>query len=622
MKKTIAILFIFMAIQYFLALVLLSRQHRKEIAGIRQRRTDKSEKLRKVNKSISANAKNMLPDSTAKRRIRLKTPKGKRTSNAKRPAQIRRQKPDIQVPPPKPPKPAIKARLAHLLKKLQIRNWRRRENVARELKKMVAQDPKLISLLIADLKKNFRRNQTQLIRLLGEIGRPALPMLIAELSNKDYAIRRVCIMAIGEMPGQAAPAIPQLIKMLERDHISGCQAAGALAKIGLPALPALLDVLKKGGQRSQTHAMSAIFHIGKRAQIAIPVLEKIAQDRKSNSNLKSLARTAIANIKGRKRIIKRSAAKIQWGHSRSKYYTYNNHKIDKELAKAKTPSTRARALIRLLNGKNENENMGNATISHIKNFGHKYLNGLQILLGDKDWRIQASAADAIGHIGKQAASAVPALIFALQSADWHVKSRTAQALSAIGAKAVPGLLPCLNNHDHQVRMLAVELLGEIGKNNQAVQVALLRRLGDPESDVRSLAAEALAKTGVPDNDLSRLQELLQQDEDLEVKRNALATLGKLGSGQLYLPVLQQNDWAMKKFALAQIAALNDQAATIFIEALRAPNDATKMAAAKALGAMGKKANSALPELENMANSHAVNLRSAALKSIVLIKSGK
>ena len=617
MKKTIVILFIFMVIQYFLALVMLSRQ-RKVVTEMRQRRAAQKKHAVRLKQSSRSNTTKNSSKRVDKSRYRRKTVTIKLQLPAKLPAGIPRQEINIPVPVLKAPqqKANRKTRLDDLLKKLQARHWRLRRTAAQELQRMLTQDPKLIPVLITRLNKASWRRQSEIIRLLGKIGKPALPALLAKLPKKNPKVQRLCIRTIAEMREQAAPAIPELAKIIQQQGSMRYEAAIALGKIGPAALPAVLELLEKGGRRSKIYALYALRRMDKKAQQALPILEKIARDRTIHLRVRNMARYVIKKVKVGKHSPKIRVADNKKKLHRPPYYLYDRS-LSKELEKTPTLNARARMLIRLLSGKKGG--MRRQAAFYLKNFGQKYLHSLQKLLEDKDWKIQASAAIAIGHIGPRAGSTVPGLILALKSADWHVKSCVARTLSAIGPNVAMALLTCLDYHDWRVRMLAVEVLGNVGKNNRLVVTALLLRLTDPVSDVRALAAEALAKIGAVDN-LPRLQQLLCQEADLEVKKNILTTLGKLGPKQVYLAVLQQDDWALQKFSLEQIAAMNSQDAHIFVEALRGPNQATRIAAAQALGAMGRKARAALPALEAIAQSKATKIvkvaATAAISSIM------
>jgi HEAT repeat protein len=96
--------------------------------------------------------------------------------------------------------------------------------------------------LLADLAKSDIISRQQARENLAKIGEPALPALIDGLDNGQFPLRWEIAKTMGEMRLQGS--IPALIKALEDDEQDvRWLAATALAKIGREALPPLLEVL-------------------------------------------------------------------------------------------------------------------------------------------------------------------------------------------------------------------------------------------------------------------------------------------------------------------------------------------------------------------------------------------
>jgi hypothetical protein len=111
---------------------------------------------------------------------------------------------------------------------------------------------------------------------------------------------------------------------------------------------------------------------------------------------------------------------------------------------------------------------------------------------DRDENVRRHAMSALGKIGD--ASAVPALIASLLDRGSSVRRYAALALGEIGdASAVPALIEAIQDSHWDVRRFAVEALGRFG-DAPAVS-ALLGALYDSEWFVRSHAAEALNRLG-------------------------------------------------------------------------------------------------------------------------------
>jgi HEAT repeat protein len=116
---------------------------------------------------------------------------------------------------------------------------------------------------------------------LTKIGPAGLPHLIEALATRKALCRYVVVQALGRMGPAAKGAVPALIaeaKRLEDEpnvklDVSA-EAAGALAKIGSPAVPALIELLKQGDISQRQGAAWALGEMGSQAKDAVPLLIK------------------------------------------------------------------------------------------------------------------------------------------------------------------------------------------------------------------------------------------------------------------------------------------------------------------------------------------------------------
>ncbi len=109
----------------------------------------------------------------------------------------------------------------------QLRNWEVRKCAIRALGKM--KDERVLEPLIAQLRSDeFSQDATE---ALVELGKPAVPQLVAALKDKDENIRKQAVIALGRLQDQ--DAIDPLIEMLkDKDWFVRLTAAAALEKIG------------------------------------------------------------------------------------------------------------------------------------------------------------------------------------------------------------------------------------------------------------------------------------------------------------------------------------------------------------------------------------------------------
>jgi HEAT repeat protein len=106
------------------------------------------------------------------------------------------------------------------------------------------------------------------------------------------------------------------------------------------------------------------------------------------------------------------------------------------------------------------------------------------------------AAKALGQIGDEAESAVPALLEALRADDMFLRAGITGALIQIGYPAVPGLTRALFDPSNAVKRAACKALGKIG-SERSVQ-ALIFSLNDRNAGVRKFAREALTRIDSPE----------------------------------------------------------------------------------------------------------------------------
>lgn len=111
---------------------------------------------------------------------------------------------------------------------------------------------------------------------------------------------------------------------------------------------------------------------------------------------------------------------------------------------------------------------------------------------------QVFVAKTLGHIGHEAAPAVPALARALTSEFTQVRQAAADALSAIGEPsepAVPALVLLLGDWNAGVRRAAARAVARVGRAADLAVTALVQILADRDEEVREAAVEALSQVG-------------------------------------------------------------------------------------------------------------------------------
>jgi HEAT repeat protein len=126
----------------------------------------------------------------------------------------------------------------------------------------------------------------------------SVPVLIATLNRPnawDSAL------ALGAMREAASNAVPALINLVQREKVPRPLrempvSAMALGQIGMPAVPALIEITTHRDARVRTSAAIALGFVGAKAEIAIPHLVPLLRD--SDGDVRRAATLALGNIDG------------------------------------------------------------------------------------------------------------------------------------------------------------------------------------------------------------------------------------------------------------------------------------------------------------------------------------
>jgi len=201
--------------------------------------------------------------------------------------------------------------------------------------------------------------------------------------------------------------------------------------------------------------------------------------------------------------------------------------------------------------------------------------------------VRMAAARALGIIGPEARSAVPALVGALRDKEAGVRWEAAEALGRIGRDSVPALIEGLWDRDVKVRHTAVYALGVVGPEAGAAVPALIHRLKDWDAGVRASAASSLSGIGAPA--LPALMDLLAREPGVEREAAARVLLEFYGSqglaGQSRLSLAQDSAPGARARAIEKLGAIrpaDDVVLKVLLGSLRDPAAEVRSAALNAL----------------------------------------
>ncbi|MEJ5343928.1 MAG: HEAT repeat domain-containing protein [Chloroflexus sp.] len=364
-------------------------------------------------------------------------------------------------------------------------------------------------LLLPGLRRALKQDhlRERVAEALAKLGIPAVPALVQALGDGDADVREAAAAALGRI-GDAA-AVPALVPVL-RDGYADVReaAAAALGQIGAPAVPALVQALGDGDANVRRAAAAALGQIGDAA--AVPALVRALGD--GERQVREAAAAALGQIGDAQavpalvRALKYGNALVRWAAAAA-------------LGKIGAPAVPA--LVRAL--RDGDWKMRRAAAEALGAIGNtQVVPALVEVLGDENWYVRRAAAAALGQIGD--AQTVPALVRALGDEEWEVRWAAAAALGQIGdVTAVPALVQSLSDAEWWVRRIVVEALGEIG--DVTAVPALVQSLGDTERWVRLAAARVLQQIGT-----SAIPVLIVMlgDAKWEMRRAAVMVLGEIG----------------------------------------------------------------------------------------------
>jgi len=188
---------------------------------------------------------------------------------------------------------------------------------------------------------------------------------------------------------------------------------------------------------------------------------------------------------------------------------------------------------------------------------------IHAFLNDQDTVVKGSSAGALARTGE---ASVPALLDILASPDQpeDIKGHAAWALAFIGSEAADHLYKALNAASLDVRCAVIGALGHVAQEQSDEKSCnlLVSALTDPEPLIRTEAAAALGQVNYPPAVPHLI--LAIQDADLDVRKAAINSLGKIGDRsalESLQPLLNDPQEVIKilaKLAIAQIERQSEE----------------------------------------------------------------
>jgi HEAT repeat protein len=235
-----------------------------------------------------------------------------------------------------------------------------------------------------------------------------------------------------------------------------------------------------------------------------------------------------------------------------------------------------------------------------------------------DGKLPMETANALAAIGKKA---IPGLVAGLKSPMPQVRFFAAQALrdhaETLRAGAAEALLGALQDEDAEIRLVAAQALRLLRAQPPEAVEAYCRSLADPSTDVRIAACQSLAlcgKAALPA--APELRELLLHP-DADLRQEAAQALRQIDADQLedgLFAGLHSNTASCRAAAAELLGQMRLESCVIashLIEALHDQSPRVRFYAAHALACYPEEARSAVSELSRLTRDSNSTVQQAA-----------
>ena len=239
-------------------------------------------------------------------------------------------------------------------------------------------------------------------------------------------------------------------------------------------------------------------------------------------------------------------------------------------------------------------------------------------LSNADWRVRSRATQVLARVAGegQLDQAVGPLAASLADKDPVVRYYAAEALTGIGARAIPALIEALRSHRDSDRDRASRVLWRIGAPAVDSLIAVLQdKSATPE--MRAASARTLGMIG--DKRSIKGLALLLKDERYFVRQQAALALGQMGEPalDLLLEMAASSAPATREAAIEALGSTSStRAVNRVIDALSDSNPTVRAAAVKALGESSSER--AVPHLMALLRDDSSALRAQAASSLARV----
>jgi HEAT repeat protein len=405
---------------------------------------------------------------------------------------------------------------------------------------------KSLDELVADLQRqewSVRRDAVEAMGLLDNEN--AIPHIQSMLDDEDRMVRWTAVKALDNFASQEA-VIGLTQALRDEDSMVYDVAASALSKRGEPAIPGLVAAISNDNVDLRGSAIEALGEIG--SETAIPYLVDALQDTEcpqwEDNSICDLAADALKRIGTEQALL----ALDQWlkhnPHVIPEPVAHTEQEFTSLLQLDEQYHTEDRhraALIDFLDALEEGDWKNQHKIAkdlrqHLKTLddpqGIEEVQRLSGAMGNDETIVRWTATEALALIGDETATS--SLLHALHDKSWTVRLTAIRGMVNMKKDAaITGLLQVIDDKNPLVREAVAETLGKLG--NPDISEYLTKMLEDDDDFVRRAAAESLG--GLTDESVvDSLVTALQNENESVVTWAIIEALNEI-KGEASVPIL-------------------------------------------------------------------------------------
>lgn len=387
--------------------------------------------------------------------------------------------------------------------------------------------------LLSSPNQHCRIQACSALEAIGPGSASAVEDLVKAAQSSESELRWHALSALGEIGPEAKAAIPVLVAGLEdKDQHVKLSAEQSLRKIGKPAVPALIEGLKK--ESLQQEILPILAEIGPDAAEAVPALTSLLSTKNTETR-----REVIIALAGIGEAAKPTSAELI-------KYLSDKQFPSRPAAAFALGKIKASSAIPVLKDALQNSTdslLQLASVWALLQFdpqNEEYITlaipRLTKALENEKPEVRREAIKSLGHLGARAKGSVAELQKGLKDKDPEIRRETLIALAEIGpdsAAAVGDVIAVLNEDSNTLRPIAIYALGRIGAAAKPATAQLHRFLFSYNPHEKTVAAWALVHI-TPDADTLKsaiplIIKALARSENPEARSELARTLGKYGA---------------------------------------------------------------------------------------------